>query len=764
MKGHYDIGLFLEELEEVTRSYRKNAYIPSCIMIKFLTNLCEEFDIMEEDTSEIINLVNQEGYITVQVAEENFVSPESSEEELKQKVRQMLEEANYDLDTLYYMGATEYLHKEDPVIDEISNIVFFWRSDLGPGKKVSIETSKIIDKVCRDYHFSLFPEDFERTKGWVDQNVISMIQPFVKNGYYPYSIYENVYRSLLIQYGNRVLCENIIARTCEEMRAVILATPENFVWSPTSDKATIEKRFEETMLILGIDGVKVHQRGGTIIDADSKELLRNSLFFNDINLSTLSAAREASRLLLVKISAEIYYREIDEEPAFELKSDEELRLLVLKNCKGNYVPRDILGDYFDQMICKYGNVENAARIYHHTLDELSIKDLPFNSTYRAYELPEDADLSDLLPFVHQRLRLWNLEAFNFYGNIPEDCAKDFLYLSSLIYFSDFFDESYENAKEYVKNALNEEIIHYQRSHHPEKFPIDVLEEISSELKAEQRYGYIPTFRKSSYVRKIYQAMPEEINQYSRLVYLDILNDLSLKEIGLVEDDLFPPCDNEDELTDEIINRILQLNPDFNEYIQTMDFECSTSSEFITIANAALYASPVETTWDDMYSKCLEILYAIGEEYIKQNAPEQNEGSQIVVEYLQNYVKNQLVPSFLADEIESAMRHKGIAEIRIENEMNSYHQAVTEGHVLQLEKKHWLSEGASERDIVRNILTIANEYGKSIQKICDEIQTFHDQKNRSGVTKEIEHMVFFADDQVDSVEEASGRILQILSNL
>ena len=484
-----DVSEFVHILIEHLEPYRKEQYVPTFVLINELNeDWAIDFDVEQDEVKDIVHELVEKGFILIELDEEDYLPLGSSDEEIKSKYIEILSREDIDIELMYYLGSDEFVKKHSEVFSTLCNCTFFAIKQVAAGIQVTLRTQALLFEALQEHHCEIYPEDADRIRGWIDEEVKSRIGEQLKGKYFPSFHTEKIMQDLMIKYGEYPLCYNILRKTLEEMQVSALPVLKNIPIPQTDDEKEVKQHLIDVLQNRNIDFDRCFKEGIDAIDPDTMQFAVNHYYFafNPIKTLDKETGFQVGHLLSTIIQ-EIHEDNYPDEEVKDLDSDDQFELSLKIYAKNGYVPAWIVAEHFQRLKEYYGNISEPTRIRDEILDRLSLKVLVLEK----YEyLPEGTSIEKVREYIANEVQKWNLKEIFESSKIPNDSKAEYGRLIATTYFAINKIDSIDEARELVLGIIAEicSKSHYEKN--PDEIPQEILETIIEKIRESQDDGIV----------------------------------------------------------------------------------------------------------------------------------------------------------------------------------------------------------------------------------------------------------------------------------
>lgn len=609
MSEHSRIQSYVNDLLRYTETLRKKQYIPTGPAINLLFDLAEKYNFNEQELiSEVIPQLPQYGIQLITVEEEDYLYPGTPNDIIKDTFIKIIESENLDIDTMYYLGTDEFKKQNEKLFDRLGSITFFAIKELElTGFPVVIRTHDLLREAFREYHFEHHPEDREKDKGWIDQETLDIIQPFIKDGCIPSWVAEEVVRDLMIEFGNYPLSQSILETTLLSKDIKILILPKEF-WLPCgSEQLAVKEKIKSLLITTGVQLEDVFKQGTRIINHDIVDLARNILFLADASLNTLYDAGIVLGGIITTIVQEEHRNAFPDEVVSE-SIDRELATSLKVYAKDGYVPGWVVLDWYYEQMLHIENVSAVSATRDATLKSLSLTPLMLsNENYLSPGTPENQIKDKIIT----RISTWDLDWLYENGRVPSDNNSEHIELVNMILFAHDEIHTRESANQFFWDTAFEAILRHRQVNKYNDVPESVIKSIENTYSNYTKAGCVPSWLRDSVIEVLTEYV--KYNQYANLLVDQLLQTLKIEELEVNKDDYLDGCSSET-LYAHIVAIIQETEIDVEFYSQFDKFKQEDLGIAGYLCNICYFACSHVTSYDD----AIQELFAILDAYLVQD--------------------------------------------------------------------------------------------------------------------------------------------------
>jgi len=535
MSANFNMEAFMEDLRENLSYYLKDSYFPSEPVYAMLGELAQEHHADKDDIENLIGpAFRQLGLQGINVEEDDYLDTDATEEEIYSTLIAFLERHGMDTDAVYFTGVDEFSKTHADLFDKMVNIVFFTDENLPVGMGVIARTSYLLRKALQDSYIRRHPQEAERCLGWVDEETIDIIGPFLKDGRIPGWVYDEALRDLVADVGSYPLGQNIMELSMKAMDAQILFLSKDY-WLPVgADEAAITAKLRALLTACNVDMERCFAEGVQIIPRDVLELARNIVFFGHAQSTSLYEAELTGSTLLSCLIQEEHARLHPDDRVTTDVVNRDMALALRTHAKDGYVPSFVIQREYNRLMALTHSAADTAAIRDGTMASLSLKSLILDE--QLYLLPgasDEAIRRKALPVISG----WNLDTIYESGAIPGEYAAEHNQLVAMIFFADSSVHDPQAANSVFWNILLP-LIGRHRSAQGEAAPPQVLSEIETVCLQWQKCGLLPSFLRQAAVDTLLSYISRQ--WFAEYLYNDILERHGLDEIEVDGPDYLPP--------------------------------------------------------------------------------------------------------------------------------------------------------------------------------------------------------------------------------
>ncbi|MBR5287055.1 MAG: hypothetical protein IKU34_00500 [Clostridia bacterium] len=600
MSAHFNIQAFMEDFQARLTPYCKDACFASGPVFLLLANLAHAYHADDNDIKTITQALHQLGLQNVDIHEDDFLGDGASEEAISSALIRLLERSGLDTDAVYFMGVDEFRQKHKDIFTKLLNIVFFTDKDLQIGIELVTRTNLLLRRALQDQYIKRHPQEAERCLGWVDEETIDIVGPFLKDGHIPSWVYEDVLRDLVADVGNYPLSENILALSLKAMDAQVLLLAKRF-WLPVgSDEEAITGKLLMLLDDCDVDLERCFSEGVQAIPRDVLEIMRNIIFFGSVQCASPYEAELASGTLIARIIRDAHARtHLDERVTTDV-IDRDMALALRAHAKDGFVPSFVIHREYNRILARTKNAADTAAIRDATMQSLSLAPLLLEEQF--YLLP-GAPEESIRQKAGSLISGWNLDKVYETGSVPEENTAIHNQLVGMIFFADNRVHSPQEANDVFFDILFSFMTRHIGAR-GEAVPPQVLSEIETVCIQQQKEGLLPSFLRQAAIDTLLSYISKE--WFAEYLYLDILIRNGFDEIELEQKDYLPP--------DEAYRLKAHIGALINAYGFDLEYIAQHSAvrpddEPLTqrLANILYFALPACATQQDALAQAQQLL-------------------------------------------------------------------------------------------------------------------------------------------------------------
>ncbi len=752
------INAFMEELMVCSKPYRKGPYAPGCRLIDDMSDLSIKLNIDDNDIPEIVPYLSEYGLQLITIEDEHYLPFGTPVEEIKHKYLQIIGENGLDADMLYLLGTEEVARKHPEMFESMVAIAFFADKELPIGLASTQKAHQLLKEVLQEKHFTLHPEDIERSKGWVDEDTIAFLQPHVKAGYIPSLRITEAIQDLMIDYGDFPLSQNIVSETLRSMNVTSIVTTVFGSLKPTSDEAELQQRMTELLIYLKLDLEACYQNGIESIDQDILTLFRNQYFFVDERVHTFHDTDGYAANMISKILKDehnrVHYDEADTQDSIDLEMLNELKVYE----KNGYVPTWIVLEHQTRLLHKYGNFADAEKVRIDTLAALPAKVLLLNKD--EYMQP-GSRWSDVRAALIERINQWDLEQAFAQGQVPDLNHQEYTRLVAMIYFALYEIDDLSEANSIFLDLFTEIMVHDRQRRCPDELPMSVRREVEDTVRCYSKRDAVPSFIQDRCLPLLSNYLQPE--WYATQVFRDILHAADVCALDMHVEDYLEPGTSKGDIEAKVRQIVLDSNLDFEYYLHQ---DCYSDEDVDTKYRAiylVYFADNDIESREEAEDLVNGIIFGMSRDYLKVHYPNEVRANELLREIFTLYTKNGCTPSWTRAYLEQGLAEAGISDWMVKNTLSVYDNSF-EDALISLPQEDTLPNGTDTDTIKKKIISIAAKHQLTANQVLQSLRN-QELEHQLGVKlamNTIRFMVLFADEMSETLDDVDERIVSIMT--
>ena len=602
MSAKFDIHAYMKALERALNPYLKDIYFPTGPVFAIMAQLASDYHADDDDISNIIvPAFRQLGLVDIDVEEDDYLEPGASEEEVHAALIASLERSGQDAEMIYFMGADQFSKAHEDIFTKLANIVFFSDESLPIGIQTVARTSYLLRYALQSYYIKRHPQEAERCRGWVDEETMDIVGPFLKDGYVPGWVYEDVLRDLVADVGSYPLSQNILDLSLDAMNAKLLFLGKEY-WLPVgSDDDAIIAKLRALLPLFEVDLERCFTEGLQILERDVQEIARNITFFGCAQTTTPYEAELHCAELLSRLIQEEHARNHPDERVTRDVVDHEMALALRAYAKDGFVPSFVLLKECNRLMEITHNTADVTAIREGTMASLSLQTAILDEQH--YLLP-GASVETICRKVYSIVQNWDLDSIYETSNIPDKHTAMHNQLVAMIFFADNDIHDISGANAMFWDILLP-VIGNHLSAKGEGAPAQVLTEIETVCLQWQKNGLLPSFLRQAAI----DALSSHVRQpwFADHLYSDILERHDIEEIEVDGPDYLPP-EEASRLNEHIQALIAAYGFDLEYFAQNSMLREADESRLKLLANVVYFADSACASQQDALIRARQILF------------------------------------------------------------------------------------------------------------------------------------------------------------